>query len=47
MVDLGEDEDKFESFMVPITSKLSFYFRLYNLYCYCFSFWSFSPINNF
>ena len=32
MVDLGEDEDKFESFMAPITSQSLFYsFPLYNL----------------
>lgn len=32
MVDLGEDEDKFESFMAPITSKpLLCGFPLYNV----------------
>lgn len=32
MVDLGEDEDKFESFMAPITSKsLLCSFPLYNV----------------
>lgn len=32
MVDLGEDEDKFESFMAPITSKsLSCSFPLYDV----------------
>ena len=31
MVDLGEDEDKFETFMTPITGEARFLHRLYHL----------------
>ena len=39
MVDLGEDEDKFETFMAPITSKV-FLFLFYSAFCISFAFMS-------
>ena len=39
MVDLGEDEDKFETFMAPITSKV-FLFLFYFAFCISFAFMS-------